>query len=106
MAWFILCIAGLFECVWAIGLKYAEGFTKPLPSILTVAAMLVSFWLLSIAMKSVPVGTAYAVWTGIGAVGVSIAGIVLFDEPRELARLFCIFLIIAGVAGLRILAGK
>jgi quaternary ammonium compound-resistance protein SugE len=106
MAWIILFIAGLFECVWAVGLKYAEGFTKPLPSILTVSAMLVSFWLLSIAMKSVPVGTAYAVWTGIGAVGVAVAGILLFNESREIARLFCIFLIIAGVAGLRILAGK
>ncbi|NTW52648.1 MAG: quaternary ammonium compound efflux SMR transporter SugE [Chlorobiaceae bacterium] len=106
MAWIYLFIAGLFECAWAVGLKYAEGFTRPVPSILTVAAMLVSFWLLSIAMKTVPVGTAYAVWTGIGAVGVAIAGIVLFNESRELARLFCIFLIIAGVAGLRVLAGK
>ncbi|HWR01583.1 MAG TPA: quaternary ammonium compound efflux SMR transporter SugE [Chlorobaculum sp.] len=106
MAWVILFIAGLFECAWAVGLKYAEGFTRPLPSILTVAAMLVSFWLLSIAMKTVPVGTAYAVWTGIGAFGVAMAGMVLFDESRELARFFCIFLIIAGVAGLRILAWK
>jgi quaternary ammonium compound-resistance protein SugE len=106
MAWIILFIAGLFECFWAVGLKYAEGFTRPLPSILTVSAMLASFWLLSIAMRSIPVGTAYAVWTGIGAVGVAIAGIALFDESREIARLFCIFLIIAGVAGLRILAGK
>jgi quaternary ammonium compound-resistance protein SugE len=102
--WVILFIAGLLECVWAVGLKYAEGFTRPLPSVLTVSAMIASFWLLSIAMKTVPVGTAYAVWTGIGAAGVAVAGMLLFNEPRELARIFCIFLIIAGVAGLRILA--
>jgi len=102
--WVILFIAGLLECVWAVGLKYAEGFTRLLPSVLTVSAMIASFWLLSIAMKTVPVGTAYAVWTGIGAAGVAVAGMLLFNEPRELARIFCIFLIIAGVAGLRILA--
>lgn len=104
MAWIVLCFAGLLECVWAVGLKYAEGFTRPVPSVLTVSAMIASFWLLSVAMKTVPVGTAYAVWTGIGAVGVAIAGILLFNESREIARIFCIFLIIAGVAGLRILA--
>lgn len=106
MAWIILFIAGLLECAWAVGLKYAEGFTRPVPSVLTVVAMVASFWLLSIAMKTVPVGTAYAVWTGIGAVGVAIAGMLLFGESREVARIFCIFLIISGVAGLRILAGK
>lgn len=104
MPWVILFVAGLLECAWAVGLKYAEGFTRPLPSVLTVLAMAASFWLLSIAMKTVPVGTAYAVWTGIGAAGVAVAGVLLFGEPREAARLFCIFLIIAGVAGLRILA--
>lgn len=102
----MLFVAGLFECAWAVGLKYSEGFTRPVPSALTIAAMLVSFWLLSIAMKTVPVGTAYAVWTGIGAAGVAVAGMLLFDESRDLARLFCIFLIIAGVAGLRVLAGR
>ncbi|NTV66916.1 MAG: quaternary ammonium compound efflux SMR transporter SugE [Chlorobaculum sp.] len=106
MQWVMLFVAGLFECAWAVGLKYSEGFTRPVPSVLTIAAMLVSFWLLSIAMKSVPVGTAYAVWTGIGAAGVAVAGMLLFDESRDLARLFCIFLIIAGVAGLRVLAGR
>ncbi|TNJ38591.1 quaternary ammonium compound efflux SMR transporter SugE [Chlorobaculum thiosulfatiphilum] len=106
MAWVMLFVAGLFECAWAVGLKYSEGFTRPVPSALTIAAMLVSFWLLSIAMKTVPVGTAYAVWTGIGAAGVAVAGILLFDESRDLARIFCIFLIIAGVAGLRVLAGR
>lgn len=102
----MLFVAGLFECAWAVGLKYSEGFTRPVPSALTIAAMLVSFWLLSVAMKTVPVGTAYAVWTGIGAAGVAVAGMLLFDESRDLARLLCIFLIIAGVAGLRVLAGK
>jgi len=102
----MLFIAGLFECAWAVGLKYSEGFSRPVPSVLTIAAMLVSFWLLSLAMKTVPVGTAYAVWTGIGAAGVAVAGMLLFNEPRDLARLFCIFLIIAGVAGLRVFAGK
>ncbi|MBN1928154.1 MAG: quaternary ammonium compound efflux SMR transporter SugE [Chlorobiaceae bacterium] len=106
MAWVMLFVAGLFECAWAVGLKYSEGFTRPVPSALTIAAMLVSFWLLSVAMKTVPVGTAYAVWTGIGAAGVAVAGMLLFDESRDLARLLCIFLIIAGVAGLRVLAGK
>ena len=102
----MLFVAGLFECAWAVGLKYSEGFTRPVPSALTIAAMLVSFWLLSVAMKTVPVGTAYAVWTGIGAAGVAVAGMLLFNEPRDLGRLLCIFLIIAGVAGLRVLAGK
>jgi len=102
----MLFVAGLFECAWAVGLKYSEGFSRPVPSALTIAAMLVSFWLLSLAMKTVPVGTAYAVWTGIGAAGVAVAGMLLFNEPRDLARLFCIFLIIAGVAGLRVFAGK
>ena len=106
MPWVILFVAGLFECAWAVGLKYSEGFTRPVPSVLTIAAKLVSFWLLSVAMKTVPVGTAYAVWTGIGAAGVAVAGMLLFNEPRDLARLFCIFLIIAGAAGLRVLAGK
>ena len=106
MAWVMLFVAGLFECAWAVGLKYSEGFSRPVPSALTIAAMLVSFWLLSLAMKTVPVGTAYAVWTGIGAAGVAVAGMLLFNEPRDLARLFCIFLIIAGVAGLRVFAGK
>jgi quaternary ammonium compound-resistance protein SugE len=106
MPWVMLFVAGLFECAWAVGLKYSEGFTKPVSSVLTIAAMLTSFWLLSIAMKTVPVGTAYAVWTGIGAAGVAVAGMLLFNEPRDMARLFCIFLIIAGAAGLRVLAGK
>jgi quaternary ammonium compound-resistance protein SugE len=99
--WILLALAGCLECVWAVGLKYTDGFSKPLPSAMTVLAMICSFWLLSIAMKTIPVGTAYAVWTGIGAVGVAIAGIVMFDESRDFARILCIMLIVAGVAGLR-----
>jgi quaternary ammonium compound-resistance protein SugE len=105
MAWVFLAIAGLFECGWAIGLKYTEGFTRLWPSILTILAMIVSFQLLALSMKSIPVGTAYAVWTGIGAVGVALLGMVLFDESRELARIVCILLIVSGVIGLRVFAG-
>jgi quaternary ammonium compound-resistance protein SugE len=105
MAWLYLVIAGLFECVWAVGLKYTEGFSRPIPSAMTVAAMSASFWLLSLAMKTIPVGTAYAVWTGIGAAGVAIAGILLFNEPGDLAHMLCILLIVTGVAGLRIFSG-
>ncbi len=102
MAWFYLVMAGIFECGWAIGLKYSDGFTKPLASVLTIAAMGVSIWLLAIAMKSIPVGTAYAIWTGIGAVGVAILGMIFFDESRELVRLISLTLIIAGMVGLKL----
>uniref|UniRef100_Q3ATW6 Guanidinium exporter n=1 Tax=Chlorobium chlorochromatii (strain CaD3) TaxID=340177 RepID=Q3ATW6_CHLCH len=105
MAWVYLLLAGCLECAWAIGLKYSAGFTKPLPSAFTASAMLASFWLLSLAMKSIPVGTAYAVWTGIGATGVALLGMVLFDESRDVARLLCLLLILAGVVGLRIFSG-
>ena len=104
MAWIYLFIAGLFECGWAIGLKYTEGFTKLVPSLLTVAAMALSFLLLSIAMKTIPVGTAYAVWTGIGAVGVAILGMILFGESREILRIFCLLLIVAGILGLKLIS--
>jgi quaternary ammonium compound-resistance protein SugE len=104
MAWIWLFIAGLFECGWAIGLKYADGFTRPLPSALTVVFMAVSLFLLSLAMRTIPVGTAYAVWTGVGAACVAVLGMVLFDEPRSVARVACLFLIVAGVAGLRVFA--
>ena len=100
MAWIFLTIAGLFECAWAIGLKYTEGFTKLWPSVFTIAAMIISFQLLSLAMRSIPVGTAYAVWTGIGAVGVAVIGMILFNESRDLLRIFSILLIVAGVFGL------
>jgi quaternary ammonium compound-resistance protein SugE len=103
MVWLILFLAGLMEVAWAIGLKYTDNFSRLLPSVLTLAAMAVSIWLLSLAMKSLPVGTAYAVWTGIGAVGTVILGIILFNEPATLTRFLCIGLIIAGIAGLRFL---
>ena len=104
MAWVYLAVAGLFEIGWAIGLKYSHGFSRPVPSLLTVAAMVMSVWLLSIAMKSIPVGTAYAVWTGIGAIGVAVLGMVLFGESREVARLVCLFLIIVGILGLKLVS--
>ena len=106
MAWIYLIIAGFFECGWALGLKYAEGFSKLRPSIFTVMAMAASFLFLSLAVKTIPVGTAYAVWTGIGAVCVAVVGIILFDEPRDLARIVCIFLIVIGVVGLKIFSGR
>lgn len=102
MAWVILVIAGAFEIAWAIGLKYTEGFTRPWPTAATVAAMLISLWLLGIAMKSLPVGTAYAIWVGVGAVGTAILGIVLFDDPANAGRLLSIGLIVAGLVGLKL----
>jgi quaternary ammonium compound-resistance protein SugE len=102
MAWVILVVAGLFEIGWAIGLKYTEGFTRVWPTVWTVLAMIASFWLLGIAMKSLPVGTAYSVWVGFGAVGTVILGIVLFGEPANAGRLISIALIIAGIIGLKL----
>ncbi|RPI47617.1 MAG: quaternary ammonium compound efflux SMR transporter SugE [Betaproteobacteria bacterium] len=104
MAWTLLFVAGLFEIAWAIGLKYTEGFTRLWPSALTVAAMIVSVVCLSIALRSIPVGTGYAVWTGIGAVGTAILGIVLFDESANALRLLCIGLIVAGIVGLKLVS--
>ncbi|NCS89015.1 MAG: QacE family quaternary ammonium compound efflux SMR transporter [Ignavibacteria bacterium CG2_30_36_16] len=102
MAWLILFIAGMFEVAWAIGLKYSEGFSKFYPSVFTIVSIVISMGLLAYSLKNIPVGTAYAVWTGIGAVGTAILGIVLFDESKEFARLFFIFLIIIGIAGLKV----
>ena len=102
MSWFILVLAGLFEIGWAIGLKYTEGFTRPWPTLGTAAAMVVSLFLLGIAMKSLPVGTAYAVWVGVGAVGTAILGMVLFGEPANLGRMLSLGLIVAGIIGLRL----
>lgn len=102
MAWIYLGIAGLFECGWAISLKYSDGFTKLWPSLLTVLLLAVSMLLLSLAVRTIPVGSAYAVWTGIGAVGVAVLGMVLFDEPTDAIRLICILLIISGVIGLKV----
>jgi quaternary ammonium compound-resistance protein SugE len=102
MSWLLLFIAGLLEVAWAIGLKYTEGFTRLWPSVGTAGAMVASVVLLGLAMRTLPVGTAYAVWTGIGAVGTVILGIVLFAEPATAARLGCVALIIAGIAGLKL----
>jgi quaternary ammonium compound-resistance protein SugE len=103
--WISLVIAGFFEITWAIGLKYTDGFTKLWPTLLTIVAMIASFVLLSVAVKKIPIGTAYAVWTGIGAVGAATGGIVLFKESSEAIRIFCIVLIIAGIVGLQITSG-
>lgn len=102
MAWFVLVIAGLFEVGWAIGLKYTEGFTRLWPTVWTAGAMAVSLWLLGIAMKTLPVGTAYSVWVGVGSVGTVILGVVLFGEPANNARIFSVALIIAGIIGLKL----
>jgi quaternary ammonium compound-resistance protein SugE len=102
MAWIVLFIAGLMEVSWAIGLKYTEGFTRLVPSVVTLVCMASSVILLAIALKSLPIGTAYAVWTGIGAVGTAILGIALFGEPATAARLACIGLIVAGIGGLKL----
>jgi quaternary ammonium compound-resistance protein SugE len=102
MAWFLLCVAGVFETAWAVGLKYSDGFSRLVPSVLTVGAMAASIVLLSIALKSLPVGTAYAVWTGIGAAGTAVLGMYLFEEPATVLRLASIALVIAGIAGLKL----
>ena len=101
-AWLTLIIAGCLEVVWALGLKYTEGFSKPFPSAITIGAMIGSVWLLALALKSIPVGTGYAVWVGIGAVGAAIGGVILFGESKSLPRIACILLIIAGVSGLKL----
>jgi quaternary ammonium compound-resistance protein SugE len=106
MDWLILFIAGLFEAAWAIGMKYSHGFTKLYPSIFTLGTMSLSVFLLSISLKTLPVGTAYAVWTGIGAVTTAILGIILFGESKEIARLLFMSLIIIGIIGLRVFAEK
>ncbi len=104
MSWLVLFLAGLFEIGWAIGLKYTDGFTRLWPSLWTVTSMAVSVALLGIAVRHLPIGTAYAVWTGIGAVGAVILGIVLFGDPASAARLVCIALIVAGILGLKLAA--
>jgi len=105
MHWIILFVAGLFEVAWAIGLKYTEGFSKLWPSVFTIICMIISMALLAYAVKQLPIGTAYAVWTGIGAIGTAVLGIILFDESKELIRIFFIFLIITGIVGLKIFSG-
>ncbi|MCW5592990.1 MAG: quaternary ammonium compound efflux SMR transporter SugE [Betaproteobacteria bacterium] len=101
-AWGVLLLAGLAEVWWAVGLKYTDGFTRPVPTALTVAGMVVSVWLLAVALRTIPLGTGYAVWTGIGAVGTAVAGMILFGESRDALRLACIALIVAGIAGLKL----
>ena len=106
MNWIYLFIAGLFEIAWAIGLKYTEGWSRLWPSLITVVLMIASFYFLSLAVKSLPIGTAYAVWTGIGTVGAAILGMFLFDEPRDVVRIVCILLIVAGIVGLKFSSGS
>jgi len=106
MGWIYLILAGIFETVWAVALKFAEGFTKPLPSAILVIAMIASIFFLTIAIKSIQLSIAYPVWTGIGAIGTVVAGILLFDESKDLIKFLCIFLIIAGIVGLKLISGK
>ena len=102
MAWVYLVIAGLLEIAWAIGMKQSQGWTRLWPSVWTLVTMAISFWLLSVAMKSLPAGTAYAVWTGIGAAGTAILGVIIFKEPATAGRLVCVLLIVSGVIGLKL----
>jgi quaternary ammonium compound-resistance protein SugE len=102
MNWFILIVAGLFEVGWAVGLKYTEGFTRPWPTAWTVAAMVISLGLLGLALKSLPVGTAYAIWVGVGAAGTALAGVLLFGEAMSLTRLASLALLLAGIVGLKL----
>ena len=104
MAWIWLTLAGLLEVVWAIGLKYTEGFSRLWPSVITGAAMLGSIYFLALAVRTIPIGTGYAVWTGIGAVGTALLGVALFSESASLPRLACIGLIVAGIVGLKIIS--
>ena len=104
MSWVYLFIAGLFEVAWAIGLKYTEGFTRLVPTVLTIACILISLGLLGLALKTLPVGTAYAIWTGIGSVGTAALGIYLFGDPATVLRLSCIGLIVAGIVGLKLVS--
>ncbi len=102
MAWLWLTLAGVLEVVWAVGLKYTDGFTRLVPSAITVTAMVASVYFLALAVRTIPIGTGYAVWTGIGAVGVAIHGIILFNEPKDMIRVGSILLIVAGIAGLKL----
>jgi len=102
MPWFHLIIAGLLEVAWAVGLKQTVGWTRLWPSVITVVLMIASFFFLSLALRTLPIGTAYAIWTGIGAIGTALIGICIFDEPRTAARFVCILLIISGVVGLKL----
>lgn len=102
MAWLILFVAGLTEIGWAVGLKYTQGFTRPMPTALTVVAMVASLWLLGLAVRTLPLGTAYAIWTGIGTVGTVVVGILIFNEPATTLRIVCVALIVSGIVGLKL----
>jgi len=102
MAWLVLMVAGLLEVGWAVGLKYSEGFTRLVPSLLTAVALAASMGLLAVALRTLPLGTAYAIWTGIGTIGTALLGMVLFKEPATVARLLCISLIVVGIVGLKL----
>jgi quaternary ammonium compound-resistance protein SugE len=104
MPWLYILIAGMFEIMWAIGLKYTDGLSKPIPTALTIVAMLISFGVLAMGVKHLPVGTAYAVWTGIGAAGTAIFGVILFGEPVNAMRIACLMLVITGIIGLKLTA--
>lgn len=104
MSWLLLIVAGLLETGWAIGLKYTDGFTKPLPSVLTVAAIVASMWLLAQAARTLPIGTAYAVWVGIGALGTAILGVVLLREPLSVGRVVCLVMLVGAIVGLKLTA--
>lgn len=106
MAWFILIIAGLFETVWAVALKYSEGFTRLVPSLVTIVAMAISIYMLAYSLKTLSLGTAYTVWTGVGAIGTVIYGIIVFDDSKDLLRILFVLMIIAGIVGLRLTAGQ
>lgn len=106
MAWVYLLLAGLLETVWAVGLKWSDGFSRIGPSIFTVVSMIASFWLLAVALRSLPLGTAYAVWTGIGATCTAIIGIAFLGESKDVLRLFCLGLIVAGIVGLKLVTTK
>jgi quaternary ammonium compound-resistance protein SugE len=106
MPWVILCLAGLLEVAWAVGLKYTEGFTRPVPSALTAVALIASVWLLALSVRTLPIGTAYAVWTGIGAVGTVIVGILKFGESASPFRIVCVSLIVVGLIGLKFAPGS
>jgi quaternary ammonium compound-resistance protein SugE len=105
MAWVYLVIAGIFEVVWAIGLKYTEGFSKLYPTIITIIGMIISIYFLALAVKTLPIGTAYAIWTGIGAVGAIIVGMVVFNEPKDFIRIVFLLFILTGIIGLKVTAG-
>lgn len=106
MAWFLLIVAGLFETVWAVALKYSEGFTRLWPSVITAVAMIISLYLLAVSLRSLPLGTAYTIWTGIGALGTVIYGIIVFGESKDLLKLFFVMMILGGIVGLKAVSSK